>query len=113
MFTNPETGEAYKTGELMKRPALAETLRTIAKSEDGFYRGDLAKAIVEDLQKIGAVITEEDLSNYKFEALMIFSNIFWCMIVSAEQFGMLQLRLFSRMQGLCHTPAPLPQVEQF
>jgi len=49
---------------------LAETLRRIAEDgADGFYKGDIAHAIAEDMEENGGYITEDDLARYRPEAL--------------------------------------------
>lgn len=66
LFTNPETGEFYKEGEIMAQKQLAETLRQLsAKGAGEFYGGPLGQKFVEDLQKQGGNITIEDLTNYE------------------------------------------------
>ncbi|ESO93724.1 hypothetical protein LOTGIDRAFT_182132 [Lottia gigantea] len=66
VFVNPETGEVYKTGEIMKREKLGKTLKTIAEEKmESFYTGSLSKLLLEDLKKINSIITAEDLKNYK------------------------------------------------
>lgn len=56
----------FKTNDTIKYPALAETLRRIAKNgKDEFYRGETAVKLVEFLQKNGGIITLEDLDKYE------------------------------------------------
>ena len=56
-------GEAPKMGHLHKLPALAATLRIIAKQGAmGFYEGAVAADIVAELQARGGVMTEEDMA---------------------------------------------------
>lgn len=60
-----EKGELKKMGEVVKPAKLCETLKIIAeKGADEFYKGELAKIIVKDLQEAGSIITEEDLAEY-------------------------------------------------
>jgi gamma-glutamyltranspeptidase/glutathione hydrolase len=55
----------YEPGETMKLPDLAGTLVAIeTKGADGFYKGEVAKKLVEGLQAGGGVITLNDLANY-------------------------------------------------
>jgi len=50
----------------IKIPELATTLERIRdKGPDGFYRGDTAKAIVDEMKAGGGIITAEDLAGYK------------------------------------------------
>ncbi len=62
-------GKPLQEGQIVKNPAYAETLRTIAKlGRDGFYRGPVAAAIATAVQKAprGAVdLTLADLAGYK------------------------------------------------
>lgn len=70
---NPETmkvfyndGLPYEVGELYKNKDLARTLEIIKeKGEDGFYKGEIAKAIVESAQAAGGTLSLKDLENYK------------------------------------------------
>jgi gamma-glutamyltranspeptidase / glutathione hydrolase len=59
-------GAVPKDGQTIRQPELAETLRAIVEKGDAvFYRGWIAEAIVETIQKTGGVMTLEDLRNYK------------------------------------------------
>ena len=56
----------FKAGDTVKNPALAATLRAIAKEgRDGFYKGTVAEALVETVAKTGGIITMEDLEKYE------------------------------------------------
>jgi len=47
-------------------PDLAKTLAKIVKEgEDAIYKGEIAQAIVDEVQKRGGIITLEDLANYQ------------------------------------------------
>jgi gamma-glutamyltranspeptidase/glutathione hydrolase len=64
-FLHPE-GRAYNTGETLKQPDLARTLRTIAtQGRRGFYEGQVADAIVAEMRQGGGLITHEDLKGYR------------------------------------------------
>lgn len=57
-------GAAPKMGALHRLPALAETLKIIAKQgAKGFYEGAVAADIVAELKARGGVMIEEDLAN--------------------------------------------------
>ena len=59
-------GTPYKAGDLFKQPHLASSLRKLAAGgADEFYRGDLARQIVEGVQAGGGLITMEDMANYR------------------------------------------------
>lgn len=67
-FFQPE-GKPLAAGDVLKNPALAETLRTIAKlGPDGFYKGLVAQQIVDTVTNAprGAVkMTLNDLAGYR------------------------------------------------
>ena len=60
-----EDGSFYEPGERMFLPDLAWTLEQVRDQEpDGFYKGEVARRLVEDLQANGGIITLEDLAEY-------------------------------------------------
>jgi gamma-glutamyltranspeptidase/glutathione hydrolase len=59
-------GEAPKPGAIFVQKNLARTLRTLAKGgRDAFYRGEIARAIVEYCQKNGGFLAMEDFTEHK------------------------------------------------
>lgn len=59
-------GEPIEEGETWENPDLAATLRRIGQSGlDGFYRGQTADLIVEEMERGGGLITHEDLQSYE------------------------------------------------
>ncbi len=50
-------GDFYKEGETFKQPELARTLERIAADPDDFYHGGMARELVDELNKGGALIT--------------------------------------------------------
>lgn len=61
-----DTQSLLKKGELYKNPDLAQTLELLAKEGvDEFYKGEIAKKIVDDSQKYGGYLTREDLEEYE------------------------------------------------
>ena len=59
-------GSVYKLGELINMSDYADTLSSIAKNgAREFYEGDLSKIIIQDIEKNGGFVTEQDLKNYK------------------------------------------------
>jgi len=55
-----------KAGTTFKQPELAKTLKAIQQQgKDGFYKGDVAKHIVDFMQQNDGLITYEDLLAYK------------------------------------------------
>ncbi len=56
----------YAAGERLIQKDLAWSLRQISdKGEKGFYRGELAERLAEDIQAHGGIITKKDLRKYK------------------------------------------------
>ena len=52
-------------GDIFYQKDLAKTLKRIAlKGRDGFYKGETAKMIVEEMDKVGGWITLKDMENY-------------------------------------------------
>lgn len=61
-------GVAPKTGELVRLPDHAKTLRLLADTYcESYYRGELAKKIVEFSEKTGGCLSLEDLADYRAE----------------------------------------------
>jgi gamma-glutamyltranspeptidase/glutathione hydrolase len=59
-------GTAYAEGDLIKLPDLARTLERIAQQgRDGFYKGETARLLAEEMKRGGGLITEEDLARYQ------------------------------------------------
>lgn len=53
-------------GDLLVQKDLAKTLKKIAgQGKDAFYAGDIARAIVEEMEKLGGLISQEDLRSYQ------------------------------------------------
>jgi len=56
----------YTAGEILKQPALAQTLKRIAATGGkDFYEGETAKMIVADMEANGGFVSLEDLKNYR------------------------------------------------
>ncbi len=59
-------GNYYEEGDLFKQPDLAGTLLRIEKQgAKGFYTGETAKLIADDMKRNDGLITLQDLKNYK------------------------------------------------
>jgi len=59
-------GKMFHAGDTFKQPELAATLKRIAKNGAAeFYRGETAQMIVDDLKRMGGLITLEDLAQYQ------------------------------------------------
>ena len=62
-----ESGQLVGEGEILRQPALADTLETLAiEGADLFYRGEIAQTIVSDLRD-GGQLTAQDLADYQLE----------------------------------------------
>lgn len=63
-----KNGLPYAEGDTIKNPDLAKTLTSIAKNgKDAFYKGEIAKAIADEVQKQGGILTVEDLAKYELK----------------------------------------------
>jgi gamma-glutamyltranspeptidase/glutathione hydrolase len=59
-------GTYYGAGETLKQPDLAWTLQQIRdRGPDGFYKGEVARKLVDDLQANGGIMTLKDLAKYE------------------------------------------------
>lgn len=65
VFVNPSTGRVYEEGDTLRRPALAATLRTIQHDPDSLYSGELSRKLLQDLDKFGSIIDQDDLLQYQ------------------------------------------------
>ncbi|MCG7199916.1 gamma-glutamyltransferase [Marinobacter pelagius] len=61
-----EDGSAWQPGERFRQPELAATLQRIADNGvRGFYEGETARLIAEEMERNGGLITEQDLRDYE------------------------------------------------
>lgn len=61
-------GAPPAAGHIFRNPGMARTLRIVQqKGRDGFYTGDVARAIIAKSQALGGLMTLEDLASYKGE----------------------------------------------
>ncbi|OAD00642.1 hypothetical protein MUCCIDRAFT_154030 [Mucor lusitanicus CBS 277.49] len=73
LYTSPEFSKVYAPsgkiavpGDIIRRPTLGATLRTIAQEgPDVFYEGTIAESIVNATQAAGGILTLEDMKNYR------------------------------------------------
>ena len=64
------TEVGLEPGDTFAQPDLARTLRRIAeRGPDEFYRGETARAIVDDVRRLGGVIATDDLAAYRAREL--------------------------------------------
>ncbi|EFO17722.1 gamma-glutamyl transpeptidase [Loa loa] len=67
-WINRSTGKVFVAGDIIKRPELGNTLERLALSPDPvelFYRGDIAKKLVKEIQDNGGIITASDFAQFK------------------------------------------------
>ena len=58
--------ESWKRGDVLKQKDLAQTLKRIRKNgREGFYSGETARLIVEEMEAGNGIITLEDLKKYE------------------------------------------------
>ena len=70
-----ENGENFSSGELVVQSDLAKTLKIISeKGKSGFYDGEIAKNIVDDIQQNGGILTLDDLKNYEAKDSRVLSG---------------------------------------
>jgi len=61
-------GQPYQEGDTLRQPDLAKTLNLIMLNRrDGFYRGETARLIAQEMKRGGGLITEADLELYRAE----------------------------------------------
>jgi len=59
-------GDVPEPGWVLRQPALARTLRTLAEEgRAGFYRGPVAAELVRSVREAGGIWTREDLAGYR------------------------------------------------
>lgn len=59
-------GKQPAAGHIRQLPALGATLAHLAKAGlDDFYRGDVAREMAADMQRLGAPVTRDDLARYR------------------------------------------------
>lgn len=85
-------GEAPKLGHIMRYPALANTLKLIAREgRDAFYKGAIARDIVETITPMGSLLDLEDFAAHRSD---------WVEPISAEFAGHEILEIPPNGQGL-------------
>jgi gamma-glutamyltranspeptidase/glutathione hydrolase len=85
-------GKAPRPGDVFRNPALANSLEQIARGgRDVFYKGAIAKAIADDMQRRHALITLEDLGRHHAD---------WVEPVSTTYRGYQVLELPPNTQGV-------------
>lgn len=60
------SGKLLKTGDVVRNIKLAKTLRTISKfGISAFYNGSIGFNLIEDIRKLGGLLSMKDLQNYR------------------------------------------------
>jgi gamma-glutamyltranspeptidase len=85
LFVNPKTGQFFHHGDRIRPKKFCETLKIIAKNGGNcLYNGSLAKMFVSDIQKMGGIITEEDMANYRYKITPWYSLLWKVAIDSSD-----------------------------
>jgi gamma-glutamyltranspeptidase/glutathione hydrolase len=59
-------GKMFQPGDTLRQPELGATLKRIAKNGAAeFYSGETARALVDDMSRLGGLITLDDLAKYQ------------------------------------------------
>src|SRR6266699_1079515 len=59
-------GKMFQPGDTLRQPELAATLKRIARNGAAeFYSGETAQALVDDMSRLGGLITLDDLATYQ------------------------------------------------
>lgn len=65
-FTDGGRVPAAEPHLLIRQRALADTLRQVARDGgESFYRGDIAASMIDDINRLGGIMTREDLAGYR------------------------------------------------
>ena len=68
LYLRPD-GTPKQVGDLVVNPDLADTLRVVAREgADTLYTGELARRVVDDMQRHGGLLTAEDLAGFQPES---------------------------------------------
>src|SRR5918993_158075 len=85
-------GKAPSPGDVVKNPKLAASLELIAKDgRDAFYKGAIAKAIADDMQRRKGLLTAKDLADHRSD---------WVEPLSTTYRGYQMLELPPNTQGI-------------
>jgi gamma-glutamyltranspeptidase len=101
-----DEGEIRPAGTIRRNPKLADALEQLAHAGFGdFYRGDVAREIAADLERIGAPIARRDLEGYKAAVVQPLSlryreaTVFNLPPPTAGLATLLILGIFERLKG--------------
>jgi gamma-glutamyltranspeptidase / glutathione hydrolase len=98
-------GQSFKLGERLKQPDLAHTLRLLVKfGHDGFYRGEVAKKLVEGARAAGGIWTLDDLARYHIKQREPLQGAYHNMLIITapppSQGGVILLTMLNILQGV-------------
>jgi gamma-glutamyltranspeptidase/glutathione hydrolase len=99
-----KAGAAPRQGDVMRFPALARTLRTIAREgREGFYAGEVAKDMVGELRALGGLHTLEDFAaqraSYVAPIAVAYRGVELCELPPSNQ-GIVALMLLRMLQRI-------------
>jgi gamma-glutamyltranspeptidase/glutathione hydrolase len=70
-------GKMFRAGDTLRQSELAATLKRIAKNGAAeFYRGKTAKMLVDEMSRMGGLITLEDLAQYQPKVRRVLQSIY-------------------------------------
>ena len=102
-FLNSD-GESFKPGDLLIQKDLAKTLKAISKNgKKGFYEGEIAEKIANDIQSNGGFVSVEDLKNYsanKSEVLTGKFNGYNINTLNLPSYGSITIQMIQIMDQL-------------
>ncbi|KAL2099969.1 hypothetical protein ACEWY4_004363 [Coilia grayii] len=100
-----------KAGETLRYPKLADTMETIAQEgANTFYTGTIAKKLIEDISKMGASLSLEDLKSFKVretDALAVPMGEYTMYIPPPPAGGAILSFILNIMRGFHLSPASL------
>ena len=101
-------GKPVEKGDVFKNPALANTLRTIAKGgRDAFYKGSIARTIDSFMKKQGGFLSYEDLAAHRSDWIDPVSTNYrgydvWELPPNGQ--GIAALQMLNILEGYTFTP---------
>ncbi|MGV6857984.1 MAG: gamma-glutamyltransferase [bacterium] len=97
-------GQLPKEGELVRQPALAQTLRAIVqRGRDGFYAGEVGTRLVEGVTAAGGIWSHDDLKSYEVVERKPVRFDYEGMTVTTAQLpssgGIVMAEIFNQLEG--------------
>ena len=97
-------GESYRNGHVLVQKDLANTLRIISeKGKKGFYEGEVAQKMVDDIQSNGGFITLDDLKNYSAMESEVLSgefNDYQIHTLNLPSYGLITINMIQTFDNL-------------